>query len=160
MNDQMKSFLQEGVRSYSEARQTLATFEGEMQRLLAIAVRDRARWSPMKNHRISPPFVGGGRGDYGWWVAVAITGRSPRREDAEIDCGLWWNVPEMREPIIYASFYRKPTRVVNFKWDSGKQGIASFPHVGRTFLYAPVPETLDIGKPLNRLLDALLKQLG
>jgi len=160
MTTKMKSFLQEGLGLYSEARQTLLAFDGEMESLLRTAVRGREHWSPMKNHRIHSPAAGGKRGEYGWWVAVSITGQSPRHGDAEIDCGVWWSAPEMLEPIIYASFYGKPKRVEKFAWSRGKQDISSFTRWGRTFLYVPVPKTLDIGGPLNRLLDALLKQLG
>ena len=93
MTTKMKSFLQEGLGLYSEARQTLLAFDGEMESLLRTAVRGREHWSTMKNHRIHSPAAGGKRGEYGWWVAVSITGQSPRHGDAEIDCGVWWSAP-------------------------------------------------------------------
>ena len=160
MNTEMGSFLRQGIGLYSEARHTLAAFEREMEKLLGAALQSRARWSPLKKHRIGRPGAGGGRGDYGWWVSADITGRSPRGEEVLIDCGVWWDVLEADKPVLYASFYHKPKRVRIFKWPEGKQGISSSNLYGRTFLYVPVPKSVQIEKPLTRLLDALLKQLG
>jgi hypothetical protein len=101
----------------------------------------------------------GGGGD-GLWIAVAVTGRSPRGEEADIDCGIWWDVLEPNEPVLYASFYDKPKRVLEFTWPDGKQGISSAVRYDRTFLYVPVPKSAEIELPLNRLLDALLPRLA
>lgn len=163
MQPEMKSFLEEGLTEYAKAKNTVAAFEDEVQYLLNDAVKGRQnqRWSPLRNVKPGRPTVGGGSGGYGCWISVSITGKSQRYGDAEIDCGLWWDCPdsEISEPIIYAEFYKKPRRVVKFSWDRNKKGIRHFVQSGRTFLYLPIPKSLEIADPLNRLLDALLKQL-
>jgi hypothetical protein len=131
-----------------------------MEKLLGAAVQNRPRWSPLKKHKIYNPSSGGGRGDNGWWIEIAVTGRSPRGEEAQIDCGIWWDVLEPNEPVLYASFYDKPKRVLKFNWPDGKQRISSADRYGRTFLYVPVPKSAEIERPLNRLLDALLPRLA
>ena len=159
MSVNVKSFLQEGVELYSEARTTLAAFDGEIEKLLWAAVQGRQQWSPLKNQRIQKPKSDGGRGDIGWWVATLIRGTSPRGEEVDIECGLWWSAPGMRKPMIFASFYKEPKRVLQFQWPKGKQGIESFTLWDKTYLYLPVPKPVEIEGPLNSLLDALLTQL-
>lgn len=161
MRRELKPFLEEGLTQYANAKYTIAAFEGEVARLLKAAVegRERRRWSPLKSLLLGRPSPGGGSGGYGYWIAVYVTGKSQHHGDAAIDCGLWWNAPTVSEPIVYAEFYEKPKRVVNFSWDRNKKGIRSFEGSGRTVLYLPVPKSLEVADPLNRLLDALLKQL-
>jgi hypothetical protein len=88
-----------------------------------------------------------------------IEGLSHRKEEVKIDCGIWWNALENNDPIIYASFYDKPKRVLMFSWGKQEQGIKSFNRWNKTFLYLPVSKMTDIGESLNRILDELLKQL-
>jgi len=95
----------------------------------------------------------------GYWKHPRQEGVSPRGDEVKIDCGVWWNAPEGNGPIIYASFYETPKRVLIFSWGKQRQGISSFDDHGKTYLYMPVPKSLDITWALNRLLDALLKQL-
>jgi hypothetical protein len=98
---------------------------------------------------------------WGWAICAGIAGHSPRYGEAEIDCGFWWNAPDITYPILYASFFEKPKELLSgFRWQNGKRGISSFERWGRTFLYAPVPETVEIEAPLNRLLDQILKRLS
>src|SRR2546423_1474583 len=125
-----------------EAQNTLGAFEREIGKLLKATLETRKRWAPLKHYDIGMPSAGGGQ--YGWWVAVGITGQSSRREEAEVECGLWWNAPPIEEPIIYAGFYKGPKRVQKLLWHRGKQGILSFERWGRTFLYVPVPESVEI----------------
>jgi hypothetical protein len=161
MATEMKLFLRQGIRLYSDAQHTLAAFEQEMEKLLKTAVQSRSRWSPLKKYHMESPFSGGDnpRG-IGWWVEMDVTGRSSRGEEVRIDSGLWWDAPPERGArILYTSFRKQPKRVLRFKWPAGKQGISSFDKFGRTFLYVPMPNSGEIEKPLNHLLDALLVQL-
>lgn len=157
----MRPFLQEGLKQYVKAMNTIAAFETQAGLLLKAAVerRQKKRWSPLKGVRFGRPSPGGGSGGDGYWISIAITGKSQRDGEAEIDCGLWWKAPDISEPIIYAEFYYKPKRVMKFSWDGKKKGIRSFEGWGRTFLYLPIPQSLEVEGPLNWLLDALLKQL-
>jgi|HubBroStandDraft_6_1064221.scaffolds.fasta_scaffold164613_2 hypothetical protein len=160
MQTEMVPFLQEGVRQYVEAKHTVAAFEDAMWETLRKAVDARKDWSPLISPRPDRrPTIGGGGKD-GYWIATGISGLSPRKEDAEIDCGFWWTFDKPNDPIVYAGFYHKPIDRVKFKWSNQEGGILSFEAYKRTFLYLPLPESLEIQDSLNRLLDALLKQLG
>ena len=159
MDTGMKSFLEEGVKQYAEAKHTIAAFENELVQLLKAAVDKREdHWSPLikRTVTVNRPKAGGGDGFY---ISVAIWGKSPRFGDAEIDCGLWWDAPQITKPIIYASFYYKPERVVGFAWTGQKGGIRSFAYHRRTFLYIPLTDKLEIEKSINSMIDVLLKKL-
>ena len=123
--------------------------------------RQKQGWPHLTNVKQGRPSPGGGSGGYGCWISVYISGKSQRHGDAGIDCGLWWDCPEpnISEPIVYAEFWGKPKRLVEFPWDKNKKGIRHFVQSGRTCLYLPIPKSLEIADPLNRLLDALLEQL-
>jgi hypothetical protein len=158
MQREMKKFLEAGLTQYAKAKSTIAAFEDEVEDRLKAAV-GKQRWSPLTSVKLGRPIPGGSSGGDGYWISMEITGRSQRHEDAVIDCGLWWNAPDISEPIIYADFFNQPKRVTNFPWDGNKKGIGSFKRWDRTHLYLPIPRSLEIADPLNRLLDALLKQL-
>jgi hypothetical protein len=157
MNDENKRFVKEGMVLYPEARLTLDAFEKEIGKLLRSALQAKKGWDPLTTHKIGSPSAGGG--SYGSWVAAQITGRSPRHREVEIDCGFWWNSPEIEKPIVYASFDEKPKKRI-FPWQNENEGISSFNRWRRTYLYVRVPESVEIEQPLNRVLDALLKQLA
>lgn len=164
MHPEMKSFLEEGLRQYVKAKNTIAAFEVQVADLLEAAVRGREkqRWSPLSSVELGRrASLGGGSGGDGYWISMYITGKSQRHGDAAIDCGLWWNwnAPNISEPIIYADFFNKPKRVVKFSWDGYRKGVHSFERWGRAHLYLPIPKSLEVAGPLNRLLDALLGQL-
>jgi hypothetical protein len=158
MQHKMKPFLEEGLAQYAKAKSTVAAFEDEVERRLKAAVegRQNQRWSPLTNVKPGRPSPGGGSGGEGYWISMGITGKSQRRDDVAIDFGLWWNAPSIPEAIIYAEFGRP---VMTFSWDGKKKDIHSFEYEHRTLLYLPVPKSLEVADPLNRLLDALLKQL-
>jgi hypothetical protein len=158
MPDEMKPFLEEGIQRYAEAKDTITAFENAMCQLLRSAIESRS-WSPLKNSEVGRPRPGGTGGKDGYWIATSISGTSPKNEETEIDCGLWWNAPGRSGPIIYTSFYHKPERLVRFQWKGG-QDISSFDGRNRTFLYVPVPNPLAIEGPINTILDALLARLG
>ena len=163
MREGMKSFLEEGVWKYSDAKKTIETFESEMGQLLEEAVRSQKQWSPLKNKpRIKRPSPGRGQG-YGYWIRIDITGQSTTYKEVEIECGLWWDVPayapEIDAPIIYACYW-SPKDVVAFSWKGQGQDIRDFEEEeGRTLLYLPLRKPQDIKGAVGRLLDALLKQL-
>lgn len=152
MREGMKPFLEAGVQKYAEAKDTVAAFERAMGELIEDTVRSRGKWSPLKSERIGRPKPGGSGG--GYWIAISVTGQS-RGKKKEIDCGLWWKVPQtatvkIAGPIIYAEFYEL------FSWPKPKQGIRSFKLYGNTFLYLALGKPQEIKKELNRLLDVLL----
>lgn len=77
MREEMRSFLEEGVRQYVDAKNTVATFEREMGQLLAEAVQRRRQWSPLNDTpRIGRPSHSGGSGGYGYWIWILITGQT------------------------------------------------------------------------------------
>lgn len=160
MRPKMKPFLEAGLTQYAKAKSTIAAFEDEVERRLKATVEGRGkRWSPLTSVKCGRPRSGSGSGGEGYWISAYITGKFERHEDAAIDCGLWWNAPNISEPIIYADFYNQPKRVAKFSWDGNKKGVRSFDRCGRTHLYLPIPKSLEVADRLNRLLDALLKQL-
>ncbi len=159
MQNEMRPFLQEGLRQYVEAKNTVAAFEGAMWEALRKAVDAKKHWSPLVEvPQERRPSIGGGGND-GYWIATTISGRSPRNEETVIDCGFWWTVDKPNEPIIYVSFYHKPIDKMKFEWNGQELDIFSFERYKRTFLCLPLPESLEVQDSLNRLLDALLKQL-
>jgi hypothetical protein len=160
MSVNMKSFLEKGVLTYSEAQSTIAVFEAEMEKMVMSVVKGRPNWRPLKPPEISEWLPRGSRED-GWRVSAWIEGRSSRGQKVAIDCGLWWSAPEVRRSVIYARFYDAPKDARKFKLDEGKHGICSLRLWGSTFLYLPlVAKPLNLKKPLNRLLDELLKRLA
>ena len=165
MRNEMKPFLEEGIQKYIEAKDTVEAFEQAMGQLIVDVLRKRKEWSPLRKCRIGTRAnPGGGRGGSGYWIWTWITGQSPKQENTDIDCGLWWNIPRntepiITEPVIYAHFY-EPKRVVSFRWPKQKQGIGSFTdHRGKTYLYVPLRKPEEIERAINKLLDTLLKQL-
>jgi hypothetical protein len=165
MREGMKSFLEEGVQQYVDAKKTIETFEGEMGQLLKEAVQGRKQWPPLKKKpRIGRPTPGGRGGKYGYWIWISITGQSTTYKKVDIECGLWWDVPSadaqvIDGPIIYAS-YCLPKDLVRFSWKRQGQDIRSFDEEDwRTFLYLPLGKPHDIEGAVGRLLDALFKQL-
>jgi hypothetical protein len=160
MNNKMKSFLREGARQYADALATVAAFEQQMSELLETAVQNRKQWHPLKGPRISKTQINRKNGESGYWIAIFIEGKSPRGEKAKIDCGLWWCLRGINKPIVYASYYDKPKRVLKFAWRDQRNGIQS--HVldeERTILYLPLKDPTTISFSLKRLLDAILGQL-
>ena len=165
MRDEMRPFLEEGVRQYVDAKNTVATFEREMGQLLAEAIRSRRQWSPLNDTpRIGRPSPGGGSGGYGYWIWIGINGQTKTYKRVYIECGLWWEVPTTTElkidgPIIYANYDDMPKHIMAFSWRRNTRDIRSFLRGGKTFLYVPLRKPQEIAGSLNRLLDALLKQL-
>lgn len=165
MREEMRSFLEEGVQQYLDAKNTVATFEHQMGQLLAEAVRRRRQWSPLDDTpRAGRPSPGGGSGGYGYWIWVPITGQTKTYKKVYIECGLWWEVPTTTElkidgPIIYGAYYDMPKHIIAFSWKRNVGNIRSFQHYGRTFLCVPLRRPQEIEGSLNRVLDVLLKEL-
>jgi hypothetical protein len=160
MQNEMNPFLRQGLIDYLDAKHTLGAFEKEMSKRLDEAIAKR-NWKPLKKLQISSANPGGESGGYGCWISIYVIGESSRHGSTDIDCGIWWNKEQSTLPILYASFWSKPRETIGFQWKELKQGIQSFKEGSRnrTFLYLPVPKSLELGEPLNRLLDVLLKQL-
>ena len=153
----MNPFLDEGLSVYAEAKASIAFFERELVKRLREAAVQRNKMPFLKSHEVIPPEPGGGDGEF--WVSMVTKGVSLRSESVDIDCGVWWNSPENKDAIIYASFYTEPKRVLKFSWTNQENGIKSFDRWERTFLYLPGSKVSDVGNSLNNLLDNLLKQL-
>jgi hypothetical protein len=158
MQNEMGPFLKQGLIEYLDAKHTLGAFEKELSKRLDAAI-SKQDWKPLRKVQVSSANPGGGSGGYGYWIALYIVGESSRHGSTDIDCGIWWNQEQSPEPILYASFWSKPKGATAFPWKGIKQGIQSFKDSGRTFLYLPVPMSLEFGTPLNRLLNVLLKRL-
>jgi hypothetical protein len=161
MDEKIRTFLTEGLKTYREAKATLEFFEQEVSNQLTSAVKARKGWDPLKNPNIKAPEVDGGESkNYGRWVAISIEGKSPRDEDVKIDCGVWW-FPEVLSGhlMIYASFTDHPKRLLNFPWTQTNSTVCAFNWFKRTFLYYPLTDPIEIDPALNQLLDEILKQL-
>ena len=152
-------FLEAGIKHYVRARDTIIAFEEGIGNVVKQAVENRKDWHPLKRAKIGKVSASSG-GQYGYWIAIEITGKSPRGENTVVDCGLWWKWEDVPGPFIYASYYKQPKRVSNFTWKSKGKKIQSFSKWQRTFLYLPLRRVADIKKSLNVLLSALLKQLA
>ena len=160
MKDEMKSFLDEGVKKYAEARHTIYSFEEDMGKLLAKTVRNRKQWHPLKNIQFLDP-VYSERETTFFWIAINIRGRFSRNEDVIVEGGLWWNMPapEIEGPVIYTGFEGRSKGAMKFHWPTNAD-IKSFTKWQTTYLHLPLKSPEIIEKSLNRLLDALLKQLS
>jgi hypothetical protein len=158
MNEAMQPFLNDGLNVYVKAKATIAFFEQEITELLLAGARRRQKLPCLDSHKISR-CKSNGDGSYGHWIAIFFEGLSHLKEPVKIDCGVWWNSPEKDEPIVYASFYEEPKRVLVFSGNEKAQEIKSFVSYNRTYLYLPASKATDIGDSLNRILDELLKQL-
>jgi len=158
MNIENGRFLEEGIKRYEEARDTIIIFEQEMGNILERAAKNRKDWHPLKGVKIGRA-IANRSNEFGYWIAIEIKGKSPRREKAVIDCGLWWKWVDVPYPFIYANYYKQPKRVASFTWKKKGSNIQSFSKWQRTFLYLPLRKVADIEESLNSLLGALLKQL-
>jgi hypothetical protein len=158
MNTENGRFLEEGIKRYGEARDTVIAFEQEMGKIVEQAAKNRKDWHPLKGVKIGRA-IANRSNEFGYWIAVAITGKSSRGEKAVIDCGLWWKWADVSYPFIYANYYKQPKRVAAFTWKKKGSNIQSFSKWQRTFLYLPLRKAADIEEGLNSLLRALLKQL-
>jgi hypothetical protein len=159
MKPEMKAFLEDGVRLYGDAMDAVTKFEDEILKLLRTAIDARAHWEPMKNRSIKKPVRGGDGGER--WLYTMVEGESERGERAQIECGLWWNARRTTEPIVHAGLWRVEERLerVKFNWVDGTDGIHSFEYDNGTYIYLPARGSIEIEGPVNRLLDAVLKQL-
>ena len=160
MNSENSRFLEEGIKHYEEARDTVSAFVKEMGNLLDQIAKNRENWRPLNEAKIGRITFTNRNSKYGYWIAIEITGKSPRGEKAIIDCGLWWKCPKVEKPIIYANYYYEPKRVTDFAWKKRGSEIDSFTEWQRTFLHLPLRKATDIEEGLNSLLTALLKQLA
>ena len=158
MNTDNQKFLLEGIKHYEEARDTITAFEAEMKDLLLACLGRRKNWAPLKNPKVGRANIPNTNA-YGYWIAAEVTGKSPRGDNAVIDCGFWWKSPKIASPIIYAEFFKEPKAAVNFLWDAKKSAIGSFTDWNRTYLHLPLETPDTIEGSLNKLLDALLLQL-
>jgi hypothetical protein len=158
MREEMDQFLAEGIARYVEARETIAAFEQGVGSIVEQAAKTRNNWRPLRDVEIGRVIINRSN-QSGYWVAIEITGTSPRSERTVVDCGLWWKCGKTEGPIVYVNYFKEPKRVTNFPWREEAGGIQSFSAWQRTFLYLPLQEPAEINTSLNRLWDALLKQL-
>ncbi len=158
MNTENNRFLEDGIKRYEEARDTIIAFEQGMEKIVEQAATNRKDWHPLTGVKIGRASANRS-GQYGYWVAIEITGKSPRGEKAVVDCGLWWKWADVPYPFIYANYNKQPKRVADFTWKNKGSNIQSFTKWQRTFLYLPLRKVADIEEGLNSLLKALLKQL-
>ena len=157
MKSDIGPFLREGIKSYAEARFTIETFEREMISTLRSALSSFADWSQLSDVDIGRIKAGGSADNF--WIETTVTGASVLHGPVEINLGLWWNAPDIPDPIMFASFYRKPEALLAFRWPAAKDGIGSFAWSRRTILHLPVVEAGDIEPGMHRLLRELLGQL-
>jgi hypothetical protein len=160
MNSENGQFLEDGIKRYEEARDTINAFEKEMAKILDQAAKNRKDWRPLNEVKFGRQSFDRGSGQHGYWVGLTIKGKSRRGEKAVIDCGIWWKCAKVQSPIIYANYYFEPKRVMGFAWKNRGSNIRSFSAWQRTFLYLPLRKVADIKESLNSLLSALLKQLA
>lgn len=158
MKPDMKAFLKDGVRLYADAVEAVKTFKTEMAKLFKTAVDSRASWQPLKSHNIEELEWSGNDVDQHWFY-IMITGEAQNGQKAQIECGLWWNAPRPSGPIVYAVLFSGDKRV-EFEWVDGTDGIHSFEFCEGTHIYLPIPDSIEIKEPVNRLLDAILEHLG
>jgi hypothetical protein len=160
MKNENGQFLDEGIKRYEEARDTIIAFEQAMGKIVKHAAENRKDWHPLQGAKIGRASASPGS-QYGYWIAIEVSGKSPRGERRVIDCGLWWKWADVPYTFIYASYaFKQPKRVANFAWKNNGNNIQSFSKWQRTFLYLPLRKVADIEKSLNSLLSALLKQLA
>jgi hypothetical protein len=159
MKTKNNRFLDKGIKRYEEARDTISAFEQEMGKILEHATTCRKDWRPLRVVKFGRPSPDRAAGQYGYWIALAVKGKSSRGERVVIDCGLWWKCGKVDAPIIYANYYYEPKRVMGFVWNNINSDIRSFFAWKRTFLYLPLRKREEIEGSLNRILGALLKQL-
>jgi len=160
MNDELKPFLNEGLKVYAAAKDTIAHFEEEISSIVSAAVRAREEWFPLKKQ----PRIESAEADKNvqtYWISTYISGLSERDGEIKIECGVWWKVPETNDqPIVFANYEKAPERIRGFDLNKKGLNILSFTRDNVTFLYLPVTESAEIVKSLNRVLDVLLKQLA
>jgi len=160
MKNENSRFLEEGIKRYEEARDTISAFEKELAKKLDHAAKNRKDWRPLNDVKFGRQSFDRGSGQNGYWIGLTILGKSRRGEKAVIDCGAWWKCAEVGFPILYANYYFEPKRVMGFAWKSESSKICSFSAWRRTFLYLPLRKETDIDESLNQLLNALPKQLA
>jgi len=159
MNAENGRFLEEGIKRYVEARDTIIAFEQGMKKIVEQTAKNRNDWHPLKQVKIGRAKASPSS-QFGYWIFIEIKGKSPLGEKTLIECGLLWKWADVPYPLIYASFgYKQPKRVVAFTWKNKGSNIQSFSKWQRTFLYLPLRKVADIEESLNSLLGALLKQL-
>ena len=135
MNSENDRFLEEGIKRYEVARDTISAFEKEMAKILDQAAKNRKNWRPLNKVEFGRQSFDRSSGQNGYWVGITIKGKSARGEKVVIDSGLWWKCPEVQFPIIYANYYFEPKRVMGFAWKNRGGKIRSFSAWQRTFLY-------------------------
>lgn len=155
MKPEMKTFLEDGLRLYSDAMDVVESFKAEMEKLLKSAIDKRTQWEPMKDCRRKKP-AWGGEGER--WVYIMIEGKPARGREIQIECGLWWKAPPTTDPIVYTGVFFDDKRV-KLDWKGGTDGIHSFEFYEGTYLYLPIPSSIEIDGPANRLLDAVLGEM-
>jgi hypothetical protein len=161
MNDKTNTenrFLEEGIKRYEEARDTIIAFEREMETLLDEVVANRQNWKPLKRKDTKPASASTSF-QFGYWISIEINGKSPRGEGVVLDCGLWWKNGVDDNPLVYASYYHKPKDICNFSWKDKGSDVRHISRWKRAFLYLPFRKPEEIEGSLNRVLDSLLKQL-
>jgi hypothetical protein len=158
MKSDIGPFLREGIKSYAEACFTIETFEREMISTLRSALDSLPDWTPLADANIGRIKAGGSADNF--WIETTVTGTSILHGPVELNLGLWWNAPDIPDPIVFASFYRKPEALLSFRWPTAKDGIGSFLWSRRTILHLPVVDAGDIEPGLHKMLSALLGQLS
>ncbi len=155
MNAEMLAFLQTGFKRYPEAKTTIAAFEKAMGNELKRALDARTNWSPLQKKECKDPEPDDDTNAY--WIGIGISGSSPMHMKVQICCGIRWS-PSVCDgkPIIYG-IYDMEEPPGTFSWTG--EVIPSFEYKKTRFWYLPLPDSLEIEKPLNQLLDALLDQL-
>ena len=152
---EMKTFLQEGVRLYTGALNAVDMFKAQIEGLLKSAVEARRSWDPIQHPSHSKLTWGGPPGQP--WVYMTIQDTSTPPHETHVECGLWWNAPGIPDPMVYACLWRG-TRRVEFPWKDVPDGIHALTCGNRHHLHLPIPDSAEIDKPLNHLLDTILKQ--
>lgn len=157
MKPEMKAFLEEGLRVYADAKDTVETFEKELERLFGAALEGKPTWT--KQRTMDKLALGGtGDGDQ-FWLCTHLKGQCPLGKEVDVECGLWWNTPKVAEPIIFYTCLWRGEEGIRFKWAGGNDPIRNFDLYDRTHLYLPVPASLEIEGPLDDLFNAILRHL-
>ena len=152
MDDQLKSFIAEGLKRYPDALATVSFFEQQVQRCLEEIVRRQDLWRSFSINELTP-----GRGSSGMecWMYAWVTGTLDN-VDVTIDCGVWWNPQELpgHSLVAYAGF-DEPETLRTLAFVVSKADVHQQRRRRNSRLYVDMPNEADLKAIFETLLGEL-----
>lgn len=159
MNKELEAFLQEGIKRYSSAINTVEQFQTKAGDELEGILRKRisALGGPAVPFN-KDSFRGkpGRAADWGNWIYSRFIGKLAKtKNNIELEVGIWWEPPELSLPVI---FYAGVMNEDNDKYAKAViKNKRLFPY-DKWLCVDPSPE-VNIERDLNELLDEIVRQL-